>query len=182
MFDFFKRITAPEPQLPPMSAVSPVVDFGRMTLDDLKLGEPVPEESPYSDYFRPCESEPGGLTYNNEESGVQIWVEKGIIDCILLTLKDFTGQLVRDGQPLNIQHLSAEADVLQSMGEPYWRDVDEDGEIIGFYEFQFGRMELQFEYPESARLGFITMMTPGLLAQEDQRKAYQVTKLWPPNH
>ena len=64
-------------------------------------------------------------------------------------------------------------------GQPYWVDQDLD-EVILFYEYQDGDVELQFEFPGRVHLGFITLSAHGVLSNAEQRKAYKVTKPWPP--
>ena len=69
------------------------------------------------------------------------------------------------------------------MGEPYWRDVDEvENEIIAFHEFDGGRVEIQFEYPEMSALEVISILTPGIMSDQNCRESYRVTKPWPPSH
>ncbi|MBN1355087.1 hypothetical protein JXA40_02340 [bacterium] len=62
-------------------------------------------------------------------------------------------------------------------GGPYWRSQDED-EIILFYEY--GLIEWQVEFRLSGGIKVILITTPPLLADERQRKAYDVTRKWPP--
>ena len=54
-----------------------------------------------------------------------------------------------------------------------------DGEVILFYEYQQGTVELQFEFGAGRALSFITLAMHGVLSTEEQRKAYGVTKPWP---
>ena len=44
MFGLFKK--------KPLPPVFPVVDLGGFTLDDLKLGDPIPEHSIYKEHFK----------------------------------------------------------------------------------------------------------------------------------
>ena len=69
--------------------------------------------------------------------------------------------------------------LLQLFGEPYWIDRS-DGEVILFYEYAWGSLELQFEFPEATSLRFITVAVEGILSTKKQRDRYGVTKPWPP--
>jgi hypothetical protein len=82
----------------------------------------------------------------------------------------------RDGE-VRLNPTTTVEEVLARLGEPYWRNEDED-EVILFYEDD--PVETQFEFPDKKHLGFITILMPPLLADPIQHKAYGVTKPWPP--
>ena len=91
--------------------------------------------------------------------------------------KNFPGTCVlRDNQiPLSAE--SPESDLLCHFGDPYWRDADES-EIVLFYEF--GTIEWQIELTGAGKLKQMTIASPPLMADCQHRKAYGVTKPWPP--
>jgi len=70
-----------------------------------------------------------------------------------------------------------EEDVLDVFGQPYWIDRD-DMETILFYEFN--DVEWQLELSQTGSLQAVIVTASPLLAKEDQRKAYGVSKPWPP--
>ena len=174
MFGLFKK-----PTKPPLT--SPVVDLARFSLDDLRIGQPVPTDSTYHPHFLPSPDEPGATRYHNPRSGLELTTKDGVMDSIFLALRKFSGRLARDGQPLDIRHESTELEVATEFGEPYWKDVSDPLEVIDFHEFHSGEIEIQFEFPDMCQLEFITILSPGILADPAQRKSYGVTKPWPPS-
>lgn len=77
--------------------------------------------------------------------------------------------------PLSAQ--TREREIVGYFGDPYWRDEDEE-EILLFYEF--GELEWQVELTLQGTLKAVNAVAPPLLADEAQRRAYRVTKPWPP--
>jgi len=68
--------------------------------------------------------------------------------------------------------------IVNRLGEPYWRDEDEY-EIIYFYEF--ATHEIQVEHSLQGAIQSVIVTNDALMADAEQRKAYGVTKAWPPN-
>lgn len=64
-------------------------------------------------------------------------------------------------------------------GDPYWKDEDDEGEVILFYE-RPGEVEWQFELGDRTSLKALNVLTPPLLKDPLQRQAYGVTAPWPP--
>lgn len=81
------------------------------------------------------------------------------------------GDLVLDLDSLNASTF------VERFGTPYWRDLD-DQEILLFYEYP--HVEWQVEFELNGAYKGISVTADPLLAQADQRKAYGVTKPWPP--
>jgi len=174
MFGLFKK-RSPSP--PP---VSPVIDLSRLTCDDLKIGEPVPLGSPYGAHLVDDKDEPGVQIYKNQASGLEITTRVGLIDSIFISLKSFSGNFTLNESPLDLEMDTEESKVSDLLGEPWWKAVDDDLEVIDFYELADGR-EIQMEYPAMCQLRFITILRSGILSDPSQRKSYGVTKAWPPS-
>ncbi len=98
-----------------------------------------------------------------------------------ITLAKSSAHFFRSGSPLQLSPQTTVAEVESLFGRPYWVDRDAD-EVISFYEYQNGDTELQFEFPGRVHLGFITLAADGVLSKEEQRRAYKVTKPWPPRN
>ena len=122
--------------------------------------------------------------YDYPSSGFEIDTTDGRIDCFLFRwdaqdpVKHFHGSFLWKGAPLRLDASTGEDEVRRAFGEPYWID-DDLGERLLFYEFGRGALEWQVELARG-RLTALTIVTPPLLAQEDQRTAYGVTRPWPP--
>lgn len=68
--------------------------------------------------------------------------------------------------------------IVNRLGEPYWRDEDEY-EILYFYEF--ATHEIQVEHSLEGTIQSVIVTNDALMADAEQRKAYGVTKAWPPS-
>ena len=88
----------------------------------------------------------------------------------------FKGLACDRGQALALSPATTLRDFKGRFGEPYWEDVDEIENLL-FYEFS--QIEWQVEFKQE-RLTVITMATPPLLSDPQQRAAYRVDKPWPP--
>ena len=166
LFSFFK---SPKPE-----AISPTIDLVHLTIGDLKIGH---EFSPSSSFIEDSEK-PG--TYSNEPSGIELGTKEGILDSIFIVLEPFTGRFLFDGKAMGLKAATTVTEIEQQLGEPYWTDRD-DGEIILFYEFASGTLEIQFEFWENKGLACILITRNGVLSTEEQRKSYGVTMPWPPS-
>ena len=91
--------------------------------------------------------------------------------------KPFQGDLSYHGKVFSLGVESTESELVDVLGEPFWRDADED-EIILFYE-QCGT-EWQIELDAKGKLKTLLILAHPLLASEEQREAYKVDKPWPP--
>ena len=114
-----------------------------------------------------------------KKSGVELGTKDGVLDYAFITLKSFSGSFTKGGTKLPISTNTTPAEIIGKFGEPYWKDED-DEEIILFYEYSAGRIELQFEFPGKKNLGFVTLCREGVLSNADDRKGYCITKEWPP--
>jgi hypothetical protein len=114
-----------------------------------------------------------------DDAGVELRAKDGVLDYVFITLDSFTGGFFRAGLKILINNKTTPDEIISRFGPPYWTD-NLDEETILFYEFQNGQIELQFEFPDKRHLGFVTLMRNGVLSKADQRKAYRVTREWPP--
>ena len=173
IFSFFKS-NRPQDALPESQPCPPmVVDLVDFKVGSTLLGAPVASSDPFhaalrkSDVFKPA------------GQGFEIGVESGLLDYGFFDLSSFKGSFTRAGQPVELGLETTEEDVLKTFGAPYWIDRS-DGDVILFYEYRSGTVELQFEFPDGEALGMITLGRNGVLSEADQRENYGVTKPWPP--
>jgi hypothetical protein len=137
------------------------------------LGERPKPDEPYAKQF-----DTNGVA-NFEKSGIELGMKNGVLDYAFITVTNFKGSLLKSGAKTSLSSKTTVDEIVSLFGEPYWKSTDDD-EAILFYEFREGRIELQFEFPDKRRLGFITLARDGVLSKAEQRKAYGVTKEWPP--
>ena len=148
-----------------------VVDLGVFRCGHTVLGEPVALADFYSSLF-----DDSGL-FEDKAHGFEVGQKKGRLDYIFLTMAAFKGKFAKDGALLPLDASTTMQTVLSVFGEPYWHDDDKDESIL-FYED--GTVEVQFEFPDKVHLGIITILRDPIMAKPEQRKAYRVTKAWPP--
>ncbi len=116
---------------------------------------------------------------------VEIGTEGEAVDYILVNWRDpeapelpaFKGRIRFAGCLHPFSVTTTKAEVLALLGAPYWIDEDADESIL-FYEF--GAIEWQIEFDEKEFLKVLLMATPPLLEDPEQRRAYGVTRKWPP--
>jgi len=89
----------------------------------------------------------------------------------------FSGITLHGDHQIALSHATSEREWRELFGEAYWRDVD-DRETLLFHEF--GQVEWQAEFATAGGLRVLTIVTPPLLDDLDQREAYGVDKAWPP--
>lgn len=119
------------------------------------------------------------------ERSVEIGTEGETVDYILVNWRDpeapelpaFTGRIRYAGRLHPLTTATTKVEVLSILGPPYWIDEDAD-ETILFYEF--GEIEWQIEFDENEFLKVLLVATPPLLEDPEQRRAYGVTRDWPP--
>jgi hypothetical protein len=88
----------------------------------------------------------------------------------------FRGRFLFDGRHVELAKINVH-EFKRMFGECYWEDNDE-GETILFYEFL--GLEWQVEFEPHSYFRCITVTNDPIMANEDQRMAYLVTKPWPP--
>jgi hypothetical protein len=148
----------------------------------LRLGEKAELVSRFGPPENPRPSREGRYDYPSK--GFEIDATEGRIDCFLFRwdamdpARHFHGSFLWKGSPLRLDASTSEGEVRSAFGEPYWTD-DDLGEKLFFYEFGEGVLEWQVELVRG-RLTALSLVTPPLLADPDQRAAYGVSRLWPP--
>ncbi|MEO5915846.1 MAG: hypothetical protein ABIS50_16540 [Luteolibacter sp.] len=173
---FLSFFTSREDQNPPQagsSLSSMVVDLGTFQVGSTWLGALPSVSDPFHTVLTKDE------VFQPKGEGVEIGSEDGLFDYGFFTLAFFSGTFALNGQTLRIHEATSEDEIQQIFGEPYWIDRS-DGEIILFYEYRAGTVELQFEFPDGKKLGFVTLSRNGVLADRRQRESYGVDKPWPP--
>ena len=113
-------------------------------------------------------------------AGVEIELEGENLDSLFVTLDEYKGNFLSSGEAITVSTKTSPKTIEQLFGTPFWEDSS-DGELIMFYEYRAGSIEIQFEFPDSSQLGYITMAKNGVLSDPDQRKSYGVEKPWPPS-
>ena len=173
ILSFFNRSSHRSDDQEPPCPCTVTVDLGMFWIGSTPLGVP---PSPSDPFYRALVK---GTTFQPKEQGIELGTEDGVLDYGFFSLDSYRGSFVRRGQPLALNGTTSEADIRRIFGEPYWIDRS-DGEIIIFYEYGEGTIELQFEFPDAQGLGFITLARNGVLSDPGSRKSYGVDKPWPP--
>jgi hypothetical protein len=99
-------------------------------------------------------------------------------DCRDNKYTPFAGKCIVGGREAAFSRETTEQQLVQLWGEPYWRDTDDDDEIVLYYERD--NVEWQVELDPAGTLTVINVISPPMLASAEQRKAVGVTKPWPP--
>jgi len=148
------------------------VDVGNFSIDNVQLGTSLkpsdgqPELVTKDDLLRP------GIELNTDGEGLlEIFVDFG----------EYRGDFFKSGKPVKLTSKTSPADVVQILGEPYWRDISE-GELMLIYEYDSGSREIIFEFPDSKTLRYINITMSPLFADSQQRERYGVDKQWPPEN
>jgi hypothetical protein len=149
------------------------VDLKEFKIASTALGSPIAPADPFHAALQKAEVfQPAG-------QGLEVVTKNELLDYGFFEIGSFKGSFTRSGEPIKIGKDTTEKDIVEAFGEPYWIDRS-DGEAILFYEYQRGTIELQFEFSDGKALSAITLSMNGVLSEADQRKAYGVTKPWPP--
>ncbi len=149
------------------------VDLKELKIGSTALGSPIAQADPFHAALKKAE------VFKPAGQGLEVGTKNGLLDYGFLDIGSFKGSFTRSGEPIKIGKDTTESDIVKAFGEPYWIDRS-DGEVILFYEYQRGTIELQFEFSDGKALSAITLSINGVLSEADQRKAYGVTKPWPP--
>jgi len=150
------------------------IDLTRLLVGSTPLGKP-----PWDgEFFANALKKSGDLKM--EQSGYELSLEGDVIKSAFLTLDKFQGNFLVNDKPVTLTSQTTQSEIRELFGSPYWTDHD-DGEIILFYEYQRGKIELQFEFPDGDSLGYLTLIHEGILSCPEQRKSYGVDKPWPPH-
>ncbi len=121
--------------------------------------------------------------YRYYSRGLEVTADDGFVSGFRLLwdpmegFQPYSGTTILRGEPITLGQGTSESELKTLLGEPYWRDEDE-AEILLFYEL--GEVEWQIELNKEGRLGQWSIVSPPLMADDEQRLAYGVTKPWPP--
>ena len=150
-----------------------IVDLKGFAVGKSKLGKsPAPE-----DLWTKALTKSG--VFEDSKMGFELGTKKKVLDYAFFDLEVFRGSFSKGGLKLKIGLDSNEATILEEFGKPYWIDRS-DGELILFYVYDSGKIELQFEFSDGQKLSAITISRGGVLSDKSQRDAYGVDKPWPP--
>jgi len=155
-------------------------DFSKNELNGIGLGEAIDKLS----FLGKAAQWKPSLAY--PQKGIAVDYDNDCIEGFLLNFSTdsadgferFPGQLWFKNREVRLTEVIGEQNVLDVFGQPYWIDRD-DVETILFYEFN--GIEWQLELSKTGFLQAVIVTASPLLAREDQRKAYGVSKPWPPH-
>lgn len=150
-----------------------VIDLHRFSCGRTKLGA----KPDSRDFFAPPLRSNDVFALKGE--GFEVGTKQGRLDYLYLRLSRYRGGFSSRGDPLKLGRSSTPAAIKAAFGEPYWADESGD-EVILFYEYETGTIELQFEFPDRQHLEVITLLQHGVLSDPVHRSRYGVTKPWPP--
>jgi len=159
-------------------------DFGRNALCGVRIGDPVD----WLSKLGPAEDARAARRdgrYCYYSKGLEVGAREGRVTSYLLVwggsedprYRPFAGACGYRGKSLPLSGDTREPEIVGYFGHPYWRDEDEE-EILLFYEFE--DLEWQVELTPQGSLKAVSIVTPPILAEEGQRRAYRVTRAWPP--
>lgn len=168
LLSFFFGCSHPERPAPIVS-----VDLLRFSIAGSEVGKPISADSPFARELA------ADKVYAPQGKGLELGANGNSLEYAVIRLDEFNGTFAADGNPLSLDTTTTELEVRQRFGDPYWVNR-EDGEVILFYEYQGGDVEVQYEFPDGVKLGYITISRAGVLSDAEQRKLYGVDKPWPP--
>ncbi len=124
-----------------------------------------------------------GIIFDADESGLSwfgIAVTRLAVDLFppaVGHVTPFAGTVRAGRRDWYAREFASERICREIWGDPYWRDVD-DQELLLFFEFS--GWELQIELALDGTPKALIAQAPPLMADEEQRATYGVTKPWPP--
>jgi len=119
--------------------------------------------------------------------GLEIDCDENVIESFIVhwsesvhgKFRPYIGKILYQGSEVTLDNTILVEQFVQRFGEPFWRDTVDEDETILFYEF--GEHEWQAEFDRNDSLRCLIILSPPLLADEEQRKIYGVKKPWPPS-
>lgn len=159
----------------PIQTLQPVIDLQLFSVNNSRLKKPISTSDDFYHYFKAND------VLNLPDDGIEIGTNNDVLDYICITIDKFKGKFQVDGKETELSGNNTPQTIIEHFGEPYWID-NSDKELIQFYEYREGSIELQFEFSDSIHLTYISLMVDGVLSTEEQRNAYNVTKPWPPEY
>lgn len=150
-----------------------VIDLRLFECGHTKLGQKPDDRDFFSAALKKSE------TYDLKREGFEVGTEHGILDYVFVKIAAYRGSFTWNGAGISLDASITRDHLVSKFGHPYWIDETDD-DLLHFYEFEGGQIELQFEFIARKKLGFITLMNSGILSTAEQRRRYGVTKPWPP--
>lgn len=162
-----------------------VVDLDDLELNGVGFGDPVERLS----FLGPSESQ----WYDYHRTGLSLDVEEGRFHGVQVALRDgaflgaaskeevvaFPGKVRMGGSDFRSSELTSEDDFVSALGEPYWREEDED-EVVLYYENPREGAEIQVEITDDGPQVVLFSDEP-LMADPEQRALQGVDRPWPPD-
>ena len=147
-----------------------IIDLSELSFNKTRVGTSFSSSNPICSAFTTCS------IYKPQGEGIEVGVKDGLFDFISINFHEFCGQIKHNGT----KSLAGKAvnEIINEFGKPYWTDQDE--EVILFYEYDNGDIEVQFEFDTDGKLIHMLIAKDGVLSKDEQRKAYGVDKAWPP--
>ncbi len=160
-------------------------DLDAATLHGVRLGEPLDRLSLLGPDENLGTHRSGELVYFSAGLTVSFSLSTRCITAYRIVLRDpseprfrpFSGPVFAGAGCRLDLHALDQKGFVDSLGPYYWRDSDEDESIL-FYEFT--GLEWQVEFGPHLRFNSLIVTSEPLLADEQQRRAYRVTRPWPP--
>jgi len=163
------RSQSPDPQID-WTEVS--VDLARCCCQGVALGQ----APAAGDIWRDTLSR--GDRYVDRAHGVELATELGLLDFIGIDVLRFPGRFLLNGDAIELGPGANEQHVTRSLGDPWWRD--ESDQLVRLF-FEGERFERQFELAANGLLLSIGLFRTPVMANSAQRRAYGVSKSWPPS-
>lgn len=186
IFDFLRAKPDPTREWIANPSLTLKLNLDEHSLAGIRIGDPFdtisrlgPTENPKSIQYEVCE-------YCSK--GLRVGFGRGLVDSFEVVFgaatgaegySPFVGVCHHRGERVSLGSSTTVAEFIGRFGDPYWRDEDERESLL-FYEFG-GDIEWQVEFDTQARLQFLQIVTPPLLADAKQRSAYGVDRPWPPS-
>lgn len=166
---------------PPRGEQSLTFDLDAGSLNHCELGQPLESLS----FLGPDEGRlfrSGFFCYYSLGIGVDCDFREYMIDTYQIVLRDpdepkyqsFQGCVIGNGHTVDLSTLTLDK-CEQELGEYFWLDQDEEESIV-FYEFP--GLEWELEFDATGFLNRLILTNDPLLADEKQRKAYNISKPW----
>jgi len=183
MFDFLRRRPHPTKHWVQDRNVRLLADLDRFELSGVALGDDIERLS----FLGRSESR----FYDYPEQGLQLDVDEGCLTGFSLALRRdvylgadfrgrvhaFAGSIRMKGRSRGPHELQGESDFADVLGDPYWRDED-DEEILLFFEFPKREITVELTLKDVPQV--LIVSTQPLMADAEQRALYGVTAPWPP--
>ena len=165
-----KKPNKAEGQKPPSGSI--IIDLKDFKIGSTLLGSPIMQ----ADSFLPLKQSPEH--YHLPGQGIFIATKNELLNSWAIDMDCFGGSFTYAGSAINITKDTTEYELTKIFGETYWTYRSDD-EVIMFYEYQGGAIELRYELYEDT-LSAITLSRNAVLSDPEQRKEHGVTKPWPP--